>query len=65
MLCRKGSVEEDKPVQEHWLGSCRHVALSSRVQALEGENEDQQDLCRRWSWLTSGLSHLTGMLIWS
>lgn len=29
--CRKGLVEGDKPVQGHWLGSCRHMALSSRA----------------------------------
>lgn len=32
VLCRKGLVEGHRPVQGHWLSSCRHVALSSRAQ---------------------------------
>lgn len=32
VLCRKGLVGGHRPVQGHWLGSCRHVALSSRAQ---------------------------------
>lgn len=43
VLCRKGLVEEHRPVQGHWLGSCRHVVLrhnsTLRVDSSSGRGE--------------------------